>query len=132
MCNNRRHTPDNLNLICQSISQIEQYTKHIAKADEFLCSPHGRLCLDGCVMRLQVIGETVRRLFEEQDNPLAGHQRVPWKAIIGLRNIISHQYVDVDEELIFNIIVYDLPLLKQEMDLIISEYKDRRTDKLTS
>ena len=112
---------DKLNLILESIGQIEEYTKRINKPDDFLLSPEGMLRLDACVMRFQVIGESVRSLLTIDNTPLLGHNEIPWRKIVGLRNLISHEYMSVDEVLIYNIIRDDLPLLKKTVEEIISE-----------
>lgn len=104
---------DRLNLIQESILQIELYSSEIKSSDDFLLSPHGMICFDACILRLQVIGETVKRLFNEKDNPLVNCPDIPWKEIIGLRNIISHEYLSVDEEIIFDIIKNEIPSLKR-------------------
>ena len=114
---------DKLILILESVKQIEQYTIPIKTADDFLLSPEGMLRLDACVMRLQVIGESVRSILAVDDNPLSSCDKIPWKKIIGLRNIISHEYMSVDEVLIFNIINKELPYLKTTVEGILSEWK---------
>lgn len=85
---------DKLYLIQDSIAQIELYTQEIHTSDDFLLSPIGMVSLDASVLRLQVIGESVKKLFDNTElNPLAHHNEIPWKQIIGLRNIISHEYL---------------------------------------
>ena len=116
---------DKLNLILESIDQIEEYSKRIEKPNDFLLSPGGVLRLDACVMRFQVIGESVRSLLTIDNTPLLEHNEIPWRKIVGLRNLISHEYMSVDEVLIYNIIKDDLPLLRKAVEEIISEYKSR-------
>ena len=67
---------------------------------------------DACVLRLQVIGENVKRILDESENPLEKYCEIPWRAIVSLRNIISHEYANVDEEIVFQVIKDDLPKLK--------------------
>ncbi|WP_455623920.1 HepT-like ribonuclease domain-containing protein [Parabacteroides sp.] len=110
---------DRLNLIQESILQIELYSSEIKNPNDFLLSPHGMVYFDACILRLQVIGETVRRLFCEKDNPLVNCPDIPWKEIIGLRNIISHEYLSVDEVIIFDIIKNEIPSLKQAIQKLI-------------
>ncbi len=122
MSNDRNSILDRLCLILDSIKQIETYSQGINSPNDFLTTPEGVLRLDGCVMRFQVIGETVRSLLEIEDGPLSNNTAVPWKQIIGLRNIISHEYMSVDEGYIFEIIRNDLSPLKKVIEEIQANY----------
>jgi uncharacterized protein with HEPN domain len=42
---------------------------------------------------------------------LLNYPEIPWKAIMGLRNLIAHEYNKIDEDEIFNIINGDLDTL---------------------
>ena len=46
--------------ISESISIIEERCKNIQNVDDFLLSPWGMTILDACIMRIQVIGETIK------------------------------------------------------------------------
>lgn len=48
--------------------------------------------------------------------------------MIGLRNIISHEYMDTDYEEIFNIIKEDIPVLLQVTETIINDVESGRHD----
>lgn len=49
--------------LSESISIIEDRCKNIQNVDDFLLSPWGMTVLDACIMRIQVIGETIRLLM---------------------------------------------------------------------
>ena len=70
------------------------------------------MVFNACVMRLQVIGENVGKLLKEAPAMLDAHPEIPWLAIYDLRNLISHEYANLDEDLIFSIIRKDLEPLK--------------------
>ena len=61
---------------------------------------------DSCVMRLQTIGEYVKKIDDKTNKQ---------------RNIISHEYSAVDEEKIFITIKKHLPPLKSTVLLIIKD-----------
>ena len=47
---------------------------------------------------LQIIGEAVSRLSPVT---LERYPHVPWKNMIGMRNILVHQYVEIDLDIVF-------------------------------
>lgn len=63
---------------------------------------------DMVIRRLEVIGEAARRISEETRRQTP---QVPWRRIIGLRNVLVHQYEKVDLELIWEIAQVQVPLL---------------------
>jgi len=89
---------------------------------DFMISPNRVMAFNACVMRLQVIGEHVGKLLKEESKPLAKYTEIPWHAIYGLRNIISHEYANIDEDLIVSVINEDLPKLKSVIEELLSQY----------
>jgi len=55
--------------------------------------------------QLLVIGEAARRLSEDFRNDISS---VPWQAVIGLRNIIAHDYGEILTERIWLVATRDL------------------------
>jgi uncharacterized protein with HEPN domain len=58
--------------------------------------------------QLLVIGEAANHLSEECRK---NETEIPWKLLIGLRNIIAHEYGEILVERIFKIAVNDVPQL---------------------
>lgn len=95
---------DRLLQIEESITIIEDRCKDIQKIDDFLLSPWGMTILDACIMRIQVIGETIKAIDDKtQKTLLINYTQIPWTKVIGLRNIISHEYANIDYEIIWDI-----------------------------
>jgi uncharacterized protein with HEPN domain len=56
---------------------------------------------DATALRIQAIGEHLRNLsptFRE------AHPDLPWAQAIGMRNIIAHEYGDLDYEIVYNVV----------------------------
>ena len=117
---------DNLQVILESIDLIEERFSKINVADEFLTSPEGVLLLDAVSMRLQVIGETVKKINKIEPLLFERYPDVEWSKIMRLRDIISHHYEMVDHEIIFDICENHLPRLKSTIQKIIR--KENRND----
>ncbi len=95
---------DRLTQIKESIYYIQQWSKEINCADDFLASMDKVMVFNACVMRLQVIGEQVGKLLFLQPSPLSEYKEIPWLAIYDMRNLISHEYSNVDEQIVFTTI----------------------------
>ena len=106
----------------EAISLINGWCKGYATEDDFLCSPTGMAMLDASILRLQIIGESVRAIDEMTNGGLLSkYDVIPWRNIIGLRNIISHDYANVNYTIIVKIIKNNLQLLDETVGNIISE-----------
>ena len=59
---------------------------------------------------LQIIGEAARRLSPEF---CARHPEIPWRDIVGMRHKVVHDYLDVDEDIVWETIDEELaPLVE--------------------
>ena len=109
---------DRLNEIQESIELIEEWSSFASQASDFMMSPHGVMAFNACVMRLQVIGENVGKLLRDENKPLGGYDSIPWHAIYNMRNFISHEYSNIDEEIVFLVIKEQLQPLKDTIRTI--------------
>jgi uncharacterized protein with HEPN domain len=57
---------------------------------------------------LEIIGEAARRVSKEFQQ---SHADIPWSDIIGQRNILAHEYGQIDYELLYKTVVEDIPQL---------------------
>ncbi|MCL6493708.1 MAG: DUF86 domain-containing protein [Ignavibacterium sp.] len=83
---------DKLLDIIDSIEIIESRIVEIKEPDDYVSSKSGLENLDSISMRLQVIGEIVSRINKHFPQLPDNYKSVVWKDIVGLRNIISHEY----------------------------------------
>jgi uncharacterized protein with HEPN domain len=102
---------DRIEDILEAIDRIERYVdkgRQAFDADE--------LVQTWIIHHIQIIGEAVRRLSE----PLKDHYTdVPWAAIIGMRNILVHDYFGIDLEEVWSTVEKDLPELKTKLTQIL-------------
>ena len=61
---------------------------------------------DQVARRFEIIGEAARQVSAETKKDLP---RIPWREIIGLRNILIHEYGEVNYARIWETIREDLP-----------------------
>lgn len=70
------------------------------------------------VHHLQIIGEAVRCL---PDSFREKYPDIPWSKIIGMRNILTHQYFGIDVDVVWAVIENDLPDLKDKITRILQK-----------
>ena len=104
--------------ILESIDKIESYTKNLSNV-KFVKDPK---TIDAVIRNLEIIGEAAKHIPKSIRSK---HTEIPWKKMIGLRNIISHEYFGVDEKIIWEIIKVDLPILKHSMFKLLRDEQKR-------
>lgn len=73
--------------------------KYAASGRSEFFSSH--LIQDGVIRNLQTLAESSQRLGESSK---AAHTRVDWKGLAGFRNVLVHDYLGVDLELVYRAI----------------------------
>ncbi len=68
--------------------------------------------------QLLVIGEAATRVSTRYRSELP---HIPWKQIVGLRNVLAHEYGEVLVERIWMVAKNDIPKLAKDLEAILSE-----------
>ena len=103
--------------VLESIQLIEDYVKG-RKKSEFLKITQLQ---DSVIRRIEIIGEAIKNI---PDDFRETYPKIPWKQIIGMRDILIHQYFGIDLNLAWEVIEKDLPKLKNQIITIKKEIKD--------
>jgi uncharacterized protein with HEPN domain len=77
-----------------------------------------RLVAFAVVRAIQLVGQAARRVSEQLQ---ATHPEIPWREMIGMRNIVVHDYADVDLSLVWKTVREDLPGLIERLQAILQE-----------
>ena len=86
-----------------SVTLLERF-EPVKSIDDFTHSPAGMEKLDSICMLLIAIGESLKKLDKITDNSLLPeYPQIDWKKAKGLRDIITHQYFDVNVEAIYDV-----------------------------
>lgn len=73
--------------------------------------------LSAAVVRwIEIIGEAARRISIETRSLAPS---IPWREMIGIRNILIHEYSDVDLKIVYQVATQDIPSLANEIDSLI-------------
>ena len=95
---------DSLFDILELIRRIERQTGGLTR-EEFLRDTDVQ---DATAYRLLAIGEAARGL---DDDLKSRHPHIPWRQILGMRNILAHEYFTRESEIIWETIKAGLPEL---------------------
>ncbi len=108
-----RRALSSLEDILESIAAIKAFVKGVSLP----AFKKNRMMADAVLRNVEIIGEAAKNI---PPTVRSSHPGIPWKRIIGLRNIVIHQYATVDLDIIWKIIKGNLPgvepKLKEIMD----------------
>jgi len=106
--------------IDHSINVIKRRFKGIHHYSDFYNSDSGVDLLDAICMQLIAIGESIKNIDKITNKSLFyNYPNIDWKGIMGIRDIISHHYFDIDAEEIFNVCNHELDKLQYTINEII-------------
>lgn len=103
--------------IIEAIERIEKYAVQGREAFE-----QDELIQTWIVHHLEIIGEAVRALTTEFR---AQQADVPWSSIIGMRNILIHQYFGIDTAAVWAVVEHNLPDLKRRIEGFLQTLPDQ-------
>ncbi len=104
--------------------RLEDIRLTIAKIDEFL--PEKRVFAEfqkdwktkmAVERSIEIIGEAINRILEINANISISNAR----KIVDTRNRVSHGYDTISDDIIWRIVINDLPILKTEVEKLLTE-----------
>ena len=99
--------------ILDAINEIQSYTENI-DVKSFLENSMMRFA---CVKQIEIIGEAANYISAETKILFTDME---WRQIIGMRLILVHEYFGIDFNLIWQVIIGDLPDLKEKISLVLT------------
>jgi len=100
-----------LSNIQESIDRIEEYTQ--SGKEVFMQT---KMIQDAVIRNFEIIGEATKRLSPDLRSKYAD---IPWQQMAGLRDVLIHDYLKVNLNLVWQIIEQNLPELKQKVTEIL-------------
>ena len=122
---------ERLLLMLEKSELVMRRNEEITSYQQFLFSASSMEKFDAACMLIQVIGETARKIDVLTSSSLFQYYpQVYWRGVFALRNIISHEYGNVDPENIFKIIKKHLPELNTCIRQILTDLDAGKYDGL--
>jgi len=113
MKDKRLDNQERLSQVQKAINEIELFVSK-ADVDDFAADS---LISSAVLFQFSVIGESVVHI----DKVLLNKYEYPWYKVRAFRNLISHEYFQIDLRLVWEVIVKDLPDLKVIINRILEE-----------
>ena len=80
-----------------------------------------RYLQDAVIRNIEILGEAARRLLAVDPDIQSKYQDIPFVAIYGMRNQLSHGYFAIDFHVVATVVEKDIPLLKHELEAAIKQ-----------
>ena len=81
--------------------------------DQLLADARTRYAIERA---LEIVGEAARRVSQETTSQ---HPEIPWQGIIGFRNVLAHEYGDIDYRRLYTVIKEGVPTLMVALQRIL-------------
>jgi len=65
------------------------------------------------VKEIEIIGEAASKVSQEARKQIPG---IEWRDVIDMRNRLVHVYFEIDEDILWETIIYDIPGLIEELE----------------
>jgi uncharacterized protein with HEPN domain len=100
--------------ILEAARAVQRYTSGHSRAD----FDADRILQRAVERELEIIGEAAARV---SDALKAAHPEVPWKLIVGQRNVLIHDYGDIDYDRLWMVVVEHVPQLVMLIHPLVPE-----------
>jgi uncharacterized protein with HEPN domain len=100
--------------IQDAIDRVFEYVEGL-DYDSFL---NDQKTQDAVARNIEIIGEASRALPQEF-RERAGS--IPWQEIVGMRNIVIHEYFGILPDVVWDVIQNELPVLKKQIVKLLAE-----------
>ncbi len=109
---------ESLETVLDSLGIVMERFKKIESAEDFIDTDDGIMLMDSISMRLQLVGEKIKKIGQKSPGLLENVGIDPYP-IIRFRGFISHHYDKADHEVLFDLCKNDLPELREKVLLML-------------
>lgn len=99
----------------ECMARIQEYAS--AGRDAFMKST---LLQDGIIRHLQVMSESSQRV---SDTLNTAHPEIDWRAMAGFRNVLVHDYLNIELDIVWNVVKNELVDLRPKIEALLSEFQ---------
>ena len=114
--------PDYFEHLLQACDRILQYTSQMTH-DRFMADS---MVQDAVLRNIEILGEATRNLMECLPDLQSTYPQIPWIDIYGMRNRIAHGYFFINFELVWTVVVGNIPELRQQISIALGEMQEEK------
>jgi len=105
-----------------AVERVERRALRIGKPEDFRATDEGLDMLDAISMMLIALGESCKNLDKVTDGKLLPkYPAVDWKGVMGMRDVITHHYFDINAEAVFLVCRKHVPNLKKVLTAMAAD-----------
>ena len=105
--------------ILEAIGRIERRASGITAPNDFMSSDEGIDRLDAICMMLIAIGESCKHLDRITGGQLfAQRPEIDWRGVMGIRDVLSHHYFDINAEVVYSVCRNRIPGLRTAFEFL--------------
>ncbi len=116
-------------ILCQVLVAAETVAKRFASItcpEDFVDSDAGREKLDAICMQLIAIGESIKHLDKVTEGEwLRCYPQVEWRRVMGMRDVLSHHYFDLDAEVVYTVCANHIGILSRTLQGMLADLEKR-------
>jgi len=98
--------------ILESAKMAVSYLETIS----FMEFQENNLLQDAVIRRIEIIGEASIRINKATQSK---YSHLPWREMKGMRNLLIHEYDDINIDEVWNTVKNDLPVIIKEIEKIV-------------
>ncbi len=107
-------------LYLEHILQECEYIVKTSKGLEFEDFDKNETLIRAFTRSLEIIGEATKNIPKEFKEK---YSEIPWKEIAGMRDVLIHEYFDVNHITLWETINQDIPMLQEKIEEILKAEK---------
>jgi len=98
--------------IIDAINEIQEYLKE----SNFTIFLENSMMRFACIKQMEIIGEASNHITTALKSKFS---EIEWAQIVGMRNVFTHEYFGIDSSLVWQIIMNDIPELKEKIENVL-------------
>ena len=111
-----------LRKLLESCDYIIEWNQNIYSSQDYHLSSSTKQTMAASCMLIEAIGEGFKSIDKRDPQFLENNfEEVPWVDFIGIRNIIAHGYLHINERIIFETVKQDIPQLKETLEKFLNQ-----------